>query len=105
VGWARYNESGAEALEPEMKRSPVKVLHVASKSASAWDWTMKYGKAPFSSVSHRGGILRGGQSARTIGPGLEFSLVLQLLSRKRMAYWLRESISKAILIPPRTLKP
>ena len=29
--------SGAEALEPEMKRSPVKVSHVASKSASAWD--------------------------------------------------------------------
>jgi hypothetical protein len=79
--------SGAEALEPEIKRSPMKVSHVASKSASAWDWTVKYGKAPFSSSSHRGGFLRAGQSARTMGLGLEFSLVLQLLSKKWLTYW------------------
>jgi hypothetical protein len=95
--------SGAEALEPEIKRSPVKVSHVASKLASAWEWTVKYGKAPFSSLSHGGGILRGGQSARTIGPGLEFSLVLQLLFRKRFAYWMRER--KLETIRPRTWKP
>ncbi len=74
--------SGAEAFEPEMKRSPVKVSHVASKLASAWEWTVKYGRAPFSSISYGKGILRGGHSARTIGPGLEFSLVHQLPFRK-----------------------
>ena len=44
---------------------------------------MKYGKAPLSSLSQNGGIVRRGQSARTVGPGLELSLVLQLLPEKR----------------------
>ena len=64
---------------------------------------MKYGKAPFSPLSDGGGVLRGGQSARTIGPGLELSLVLQLLSEMRLAYWLRER--RLGTIRPRTLKP
>ena len=43
--------SGAEALEPEIKRSPVKLPHVASKSASAWERTVKYGKGLSSTMS------------------------------------------------------
>jgi hypothetical protein len=59
-----YTTSVADVLVPEMKRSPVKVSHVASNSASAWEWTVKYGKAPLSSISQKGGIWRG-QYART----------------------------------------
>ena len=67
--------SGPEALLPEIKRSPVNVWHVASKSASAWDWTVKYGKGIGSSKSDGREGLRAGQAARTIRPGLEFSFV------------------------------
>jgi len=35
---------GVEAFLPDMISSPVKVVHVASRSASAWDCTSKYGK-------------------------------------------------------------
>lgn len=76
---------GPEALEPEIMRSPVKVVHVRSKSASAWEWITKYGKAPFSSLSQGKGSVREGQSARTIEPRLEFSLLLHFRSEKRLS--------------------
>lgn len=79
MGWAGHDErcGGVRGGDEEITGE---VSHVASKSASAWDLTLKYGEAPLPSESHGGGIVRGGQSARTIRPGLEFSLVLQLLS-------------------------
>jgi hypothetical protein len=65
---------GEEASEPEMMRTPVKLEHVLRRSASAWELIVQYGSP---SSSHGGGILSVGQSARTNGPGLFFSLVVQ----------------------------
>jgi hypothetical protein len=74
-----------------MKRSPVKVSHVASKSASAWDLTLKYGEAPLPSESHGGGIVRGDSLRGLSGLDWNSALCFNCCLGKRLAYWLRET--------------
>ena len=85
-----------------MKRSPGKVSHVASKSASAWDSIVKYGKAPVSSVSHSGGDFERRTTCEDYWTwmGIEPRALTSIWDR--VAYWLREKKPKPML--PRILK-